>query len=158
MSDRSVILHADEIGIEMDQYGDQTLSFDKETEEQALIKTSDLPTKKPTPLYVYFLTVFAAIGGFLFGYDTGVISGAMILIKQEFNLSSFWQELVVSATIGTAILGALLGGFLNQRFGRKPMLVVSSMVFTVGAVIMGVAHSREVLLIGRLTVGFGIGN
>ncbi|KAJ7352883.1 hypothetical protein OS493_033149 [Desmophyllum pertusum] len=81
----------------------------------------------------------------------------MILIKQEFHLSSFWQELIVSATIGTAILGALIGGFLNQRFGRKPMLIVSAMVFTVGAVVMGVAHLREVLLVGRLVVGFGIG-
>ena len=158
MIDRSLILHVDETGNEMDQYNDQTHSFDKETEEQALIKSADLPTKQRTPLYVYFLTAFAAIGGFLFGYDTGVISGAMILIKQEFQLSSFWQELIVSATIGTAILGALLGGFLNQRLGRKPMLIASAMVFTVGAVIMGVAHSREVLLVGRLTVGFGIGN
>ena len=146
----------------MDQCNDQTysfaVSFDKETEQQALIKSSDLPTKQRTPLYVYFLTAFAAIGGFLFGYDTGVISGAMILIKEEFQLSYFWQELIVSATIGTAIPGALLGGVLNQRRGRKPMLIASAMVFTVGAVIMGVAHSREVLLVGRLTVGFGIGN
>lgn len=136
----------------------QSPSLDRETEHQALIKSSGPPTIQPTPLYVYFLTVFAAIGGFLFGYDTGVVSGAMILIKQEFHLSSFWQELIVSATIGTAILGALIGGFLNQRFGRKPMLIVSAMVFTVGAVVMGVAHLREVLLVGRLVVGFGIGN
>ena len=141
----------------MDEISDQAPSFGKEDEQQTLIQTSHLESKQKTPLYVYFLTVFAAIGGFLFGYDTGVISGAMILIKQEFDLSSFWQELIVSVTIGAAILGALLGGFLNQRLGRKPLLVASAMVFTVGAVVMAVANSREILLIGRLTVGFGIG-
>lgn len=157
MADRSLVLHVDQTGDVMDVNIDQAPSDDKESEQQALIQTSHLESKQTTPLYVYFLTVFAAIGGFLFGYDTGVISGAMILIKQEFDLSSFWQELIVSVTIGAAILGALLGGFLNQRLGRKPLLVASAMVFTVGAVVMGVAHSREILLVGRLTVGFGIG-
>lgn len=143
-------LEDDETGNEMEQ----SSSLGGETEQEALIKS---PSKQSTPRYVYVLTAFAAIGGFLFGYDTGVISGAMILIKDEFHLSSFWQELIVSVTIGTAILGALIGGFLNQWLGRKPMLITSAMVFTIGAVIMGVAHSREVLLVGRLTVGFGIG-
>lgn len=157
MADRSLVLHVDQTGDVMDVNIDQAPSDDKESEQQTLIQTSHLESKQTTPLYVYFLTVFAAIGGFLFGYDTGVISGAMILIKREFDLSSFWQELIVSVTIGAAILGALLGGFLNQQLGRKPLLVVSAMVFTVGAVVMGVAHSREILLVGRLTVGFGIG-
>ena len=53
----------------------------------------ELPHKRPT--YVYRLTFLAAIGGFLFGYDTGVVSGAMIIIRGEFDLNSFWQELVV---------------------------------------------------------------
>ena len=141
----------------MDENIDQTQPVHKKSEQQALIQTPYFESKQNTPFYVYFLTAFAAIGGFLFGYDTGVISGAMILIKEEFGLSSFWQELIVSVTIGAAILGALLGGFLNHRLGRKPLLGASAMVFTVGAVVMGVAHSREILLIGRLTVGFGIG-
>ena len=140
----------DETGDEMEQ----PLSVGNKTEQEALIKTS---MKEKAPLYVYFLTGFAAIGGFLFGYDTGVVSGAMILIKREFHLSYFWQELIVSVTIGTAIIGALLGGFLNQWFGRRPMLIASATVFTTGAVLMGIAQSRELLLFGRLTVGFGIG-
>ena len=50
-------------------------------------------------LYVYKLTFLAAIGGFLFGYDTGVVSGAMIIIREEFDLNSLWQELVVRGSI-----------------------------------------------------------
>ena len=156
-SNGSLVTHGHQTEDVMDENIDQTQPVRKKSEQQALIQTSHLESKQRTPFYVYFLTAFAAIGGFLFGYDTGVISGAMILIKEEFDLSSFWQELIVSVTIGAAILGALLGGFLNQRLGRKPLLVASALVFTVGAVVMGVAHSREILLIGRLTVGFGIG-
>lgn len=145
----------DELSDEMDQPEDISSKSKRKPEEEALIRITG---KERTPLYVYFLTAFAAIGGFLFGYDTGVISGAMILIKEEFQLSSFWQELVVSVTIGTAIVGAFFGGFLNQCFGRKPMLIASAMVFTAGAAIMGISHSREVLVLGRLTVGVGIGS
>ncbi|EDO46902.1 predicted protein [Nematostella vectensis] len=108
-------------------------------------------------LYVYMLTFFAAIGGFLFGYDTGVVSGAMILISEVFHLSDFWHELIVSGTIGTAIVGAVLGGILNDSLGRKPVLVLCSGVFTAGAVVMGVAGTKHVLLVGRLVIGLGIG-
>ena len=104
-----------------------------------------------------FMFLFAALGGFLFGYDTGVISGALILIKTEFHLTAFWQELIVSVTIATAILGALLGGVLNEQLGRKPVLFLSAAVCTAGAVIMAVARSKEVLLVGRFIVGIGIG-
>lgn len=112
---------------------------------------------KKTPLFVYVLTCFAAIGGFLFGYDTGVVSGAMILVRDKFQLSTVWQELVVSVTIGTAILGSILGGILNDLIGRKPILLVASTVFTAGAVVMAVANDKAVLLIGRMIVGIGVG-
>ena len=108
-------------------------------------------------VYVYILTLFAALGGFLFGYNTGVISGAMLLLKKRFDLNHTQQELVVSVTIGFAILGAISGGWFNDKFGRKPMLVVSSLIFTVAAIMMGTADTRRMLLIGRSTVGVAIG-
>ena len=94
----------------------------------------------------YICTVFAAVDSFAIGYNFAVVSGAMIVIKQEFHLPSFWQELLISVAIVTAILGALLGGFLNRRFGRKPVLLACAMVFTIGAVVEAVATSRNVLL------------
>ena len=107
--------------------------------------------------YLYLLTFFGALGGFLFGYDTGVISGAMIPLSSHFNLSTELQELVVSVTIAGAILGAFLSGFLNDRLGRRPVLLLGSFVFVVGAVVMGVAGHVVLLVIGRGTVGLGIG-
>ena len=91
------------------------------------------------------------------GYNFSVVSGAMILIKEEFHLSTFWQVLIVSVAIGTAIMGALLGGFMNQRCGRKPLLLACAMVLTIEAVVEAIATSRNVLLFSRLIVGFGIG-
>lgn len=59
-----------------------------------------LSHESSTPFFVYALTLLSAMGGFLFGYDTGVISGAMILLRDYFKLNSIWQELIVSVTVG----------------------------------------------------------
>jgi SP family myo-inositol transporter-like MFS transporter 13 len=108
-------------------------------------------------IYVYLLSTFAALGGFLFGYDTGVVSGAMLPLTEEFSLTDRWKEFLVSITIGTAIVGTVIGGVLNDKIGRRPVLLICSAVFTSGAVVMGVSNSKEVLLLGRGIVGFGIG-
>ncbi|XP_056101727.1 proton myo-inositol cotransporter-like [Rhinichthys klamathensis goyatoka] len=142
-------------------------------DERSLIKTpsnvqtnyqdNDVPTPTDqiqhatTPCFVYTLAFFSALGGFLFGYDTGVVSGAMLLLKREMNLSSLWQELLVSITVGAAAVSALAGGFLNGLFGRRICILLASFIFSAGGILLSVAHSKEVLLCGRLTVGLGIG-
>ncbi|XP_059083872.1 proton myo-inositol cotransporter-like isoform X2 [Tigriopus californicus] len=108
---------------------------------------------------LFALTFLSGIGGFLFGYDTGVISGAMLLIEEDPRIhpTTLWKELIVSATVGAALLCSLIGGPLCERWGRKPVILLSSGIFTVGALVMGIANSREVLLVGRIIVGAGIG-
>jgi sugar porter (SP) family MFS transporter len=107
--------------------------------------------------YVYIAAIFAAIGGLLFGYDTGVISGALIFIKQSFGLSIFQQELAVSSVlIGAAVL-AITGGSLSDRFGRRKMLLITSVVFIAGALVCAAAESIQILILGRVIVGAGIG-
>ncbi|KAK2858858.1 hypothetical protein Q5P01_003478 [Channa striata] len=110
-----------------------------------------------TPGFVYVLAVFSALGGFLFGYDTGVISGAMLLLKKELELSALWQELLISSTVAAAALSALLGGFLNGLFGRRVCILLASFFFTVGGIVLSTAPGKEVLLTGRLIVGVGLG-
>ena len=80
--------------------------------ETSSLRLDQLGNKQQTPRFVYVLTFFSAIGGFLFGYDTGVISGAMILLRDEFVLDLVWQEMVVSVTIAAAAFFALIGNFL----------------------------------------------
>lgn len=118
-----------------------------------------------TPLFVYVISFFSIIGGFLFGYDTGVIAGALLELEKDFQLDATKKELIVSVTVVAAALGALCGGPSNEKIGRKPTIMIASMTFVVGALLMGVAPtgggteswSWLVVLAGRFIVGLGIG-
>ncbi|XP_042323400.1 proton myo-inositol cotransporter [Sceloporus undulatus] len=110
-----------------------------------------------TPSFVYVVSAFSALGGFLFGYDTGVVSGALLLLKRELSLDAFWQELLVSSTVGAAALAALLGGPLNGRCGRRAAILLASFVFAAGAALLAAAPDKETLLGGRVVVGLAIG-
>ncbi|GLH14933.1 Proton myo-inositol cotransporter [Gryllus bimaculatus] len=122
------------------------------------VNSNEEPTKhRNGTSFIYVLTFLSTIGGFLFGYDTGVVSGAMLLIRDEFELTTEWHEAIVSVTIGAAWLFALIGGWLTDTMGRKPVILIASIVFTAGSVVMGLASVKEVLLAGRIIVGIGIG-
>nr|XP_023825132.1 proton myo-inositol cotransporter [Salvelinus alpinus] len=110
-----------------------------------------------TPGFVYVLAAFSALGGFLFGYDTGVISGAMLLLKREMNLSTLWQEVLISSTVAAAAVSAFAGGFLNGVFGRRVCILLASFIFTSGGIVLSAAPDKVVLLVGRLIVGLGLG-
>jgi len=113
--------------------------------------------KRDTLSFVYLLTFLSAIGGFLFGYDTGIISGAIVLLHEEFLLSAVWKEVIVSATMASAAVFSVLSGFSNDWFGRKRTIIVASLVFTAGALLLAGAWQRYVLIIGRFILGIGIG-
>ncbi|MCO5593981.1 hypothetical protein L7F22_048000 [Adiantum nelumboides] len=117
-----------------------------------------------TPLwsnrYIVKLTLAASIGALLFGYDTGVISGALLYIRDDFpavESSSLLQETIVSMAIAGAIVGAPLGGWINDRFGRKPATLLADAIFALGAVVMAAAPDPYVLIFGRVLVGLGVG-
>jgi SP family galactose:H+ symporter-like MFS transporter len=107
--------------------------------------------------FVFAAAAFAALGGLLFGYDTGVISGALIFIRTQFGLSTFQQELLVSIVLVGAAVGALSGGRLADVFGRRFMLMVTAVIFVTGALVCAAAPSLNILVFGRLIVGLGIG-
>ena len=113
--------------------------------------------EEKSTFYIYLLTFLSAIGGFLFGYDTGVVSGAMILLVPRFSLSTLWQEVIVSVTIATAAIFSIVGGAINNYYGRKPTILLASITFTIGALDLAFAANRIMLVIGRAVVGVGIG-
>ncbi|XP_048332652.2 inositol transporter 1 isoform X1 [Ziziphus jujuba] len=110
--------------------------------------------------YVLGLTVVAGIGGLLFGYDTGVISGALLYIKDDFEAvskSSFLQETIVSMALVGAMIGAAAGGWINDAFGRKKATLLADVVFALGSAVMAAAPNPYILILGRLLVGLGVG-
>jgi MFS transporter, SP family, galactose:H+ symporter len=124
--------------------------------------SSNLPSptntsSPPDGSFVYVVASIAALGGLLFGYDTGVISGAVIFIKKDFALTTFPQELVVSMVLLGATIGAFTGGRFADRFGRRVTLIGTSIVFIAGAIICASAPSFAILVAGRVVVGLGIG-
>ncbi|KAH8871768.1 Proton myo-inositol cotransporter [Schistosoma japonicum] len=103
------------------------------------------------------ITCLSALGGFLFGYDTGVISGAMIQLREHFNLSYAYQEIIVSISLLAAAIGCPVSAVLSDYIGRKIVIIIASVIFTIGAIVMGVSYDKISLLTGRLIVGLGIG-
>lgn len=122
-----------------------------------LKKKLSLSCAQNPPNIIYLMSVLSAMGGFLFGYDTGIVSGAMVFVKKTFNLNSLWQEIVVSITILGAWVLSLMAGGLSERYGRKTIILYASIIFTIGSIIMGFAWSKYILLFGRLIVGMAIG-
>lgn len=107
--------------------------------------------------FVYVAAAFAALGGLLFGYDTGVISGAELFFKNDFTLSTFALEVIVSGVLAGAAAGALAGGRLADVFGRRRLLIATAIIFAAGAILCAIASSAAMLIIGRIIVGIGIG-
>ena len=104
-----------------------------------------------------FLTGMAAIGGFLFGYDTGVISGAMLPMKRAFSLSPAQQEVVVSSTVLAAFFSSVVGGSMNNAWGRRKCILFAACVFVVGSLILFASWDYSTLVLGRIVLGIGIG-
>jgi MFS transporter, SP family, galactose:H+ symporter len=98
-----------------------------------------------------------ALGSFMFGFDTGVISGALLFIKEDFNLSSFEQSSVVSVLLLGAMAGALTAGTAADRIGRRKTLGLLGVIFTVGIAIAALANGYVMMLIGRVVLGLGVG-
>jgi sugar porter (SP) family MFS transporter len=104
---------------------------------------------------IYF---FGALGGLLFGYDTGVISGALLFIPNDFKLSPFVKGAVVAGLLLGAMIGAAGAGRLSDRLGRKKLIIAAGVIFTGGALLSALAPSVEVLIAGRVILGLAVGS
>jgi MFS transporter, SP family, sugar:H+ symporter len=104
---------------------------------------------------IYF---FGALGGLLFGYDTGVISGALLFIPDDFKLTPFLQGAIVSALLIGAMVGAAFAGRLSDRLGRRRLIIGAGVIFTAGAVLAALAPSVGVLIAARFLLGLAVGS
>lgn len=114
-------------------------------------------TQHKSSLYLIFIALTAAFGGFLFGYDTAVISGTISLVKTQFALTTVMEGWFVSSALVGCILGVTMAGEMSDRFGRKASLIVSGLLFCASAFGCALCGSHTELIIFRLIGGLGIG-
>jgi sugar porter (SP) family MFS transporter len=110
---------------------------------------------RPSGRIVY---VFGALGGLLFGYDTGVISGALLFIPKDFKLTPFLEGAIVAGLLLGAMVGAGCAGRLSDRLGRRRLIIIAAVVFTAGALLAALAPSVAVLVAARFVLGLAVGS
>ncbi|KAJ8098180.1 general substrate transporter [Lipomyces tetrasporus] len=110
-------------------------------------------------VFIWLVAGSAALGGFLFGYDSTVIAGVLVMIKDDLGamLSPSQQELITSIASVGAFVGALLAGLLLDKIGRKAVIGLGALVFAIGSILQGMAMTVRAITLGRFIVGLGIG-
>lgn len=114
-------------------------------------------TQARSSLYVLFLSIVAATSGFLFGFDTAVINGVLLFLRQQFQLSNLATEVAASALLLGCLLGAIGASFIGDQFGRRMSLLIAAILFAVSTVGAGLASTITIFSIGRLLGGLAIG-
>lgn len=106
---------------------------------------------------VVIIALVAAISGMLYGYDTGVISWALLQLTQDFNITEGWQQVIAASILLGAVAGALTCSWLSDLRGRRGTLLMLAVVFIVGALWCADAADSVMLSLGRLVLGFAVG-
>lgn len=107
--------------------------------------------------FVYVVACVAALGGLLFGYDIGIISGALLFIENDFPLTPFLTGVVVSSILIGAVFGAGTSGALGDKLGRRKMVLIAAVIFAAGAVGMALSPTIGVLIFFRIVTGLAVG-
>lgn len=108
-------------------------------------------------LWLYIIAAVASLGGLLSGFDTGVISGALLFINDTWPLDSLTKGWVVSSALVGAVLGAAANGILADIYGRKKIIIATAVIFALGSILCGFATSVSWLIAGRMILGLAIG-
>jgi len=113
--------------------------------------------KRPNPFYIITLSFIAAAGGYLFGFDFAVISGALPFLKTQFNLDVYWEGFATGTLALGAMAGCIAAGKIADKKGRKPGLLIAAAVFSVSSLMMALAPSRGLFITARFAAGIGVG-
>ena len=120
---------------------------------------SNPPLTQPhvNPGFIAKISSIAALGGVLYGYDMGIIAAAAIYVKKTFALSTLTEELVVSVVLIGAMIGALAGGSIADRIGRRTTLIYAGVIFIIGSILAPLSPNVAVLIVSRAIIGLGVG-
>ena len=115
-----------------------------------------MPRTYNTP-YILGISFISALGGYLFGFDFAVISGALPFLREQFALTAWWEGFLTGSLALGCIVGCLFAGNLADRYGRKPGLMIASLIFATSAIGMSQSPSLTVFIIMRFAAGIGVG-
>lgn len=147
----------------------QLVTDDLESDQNDLISPSDGSSSFverlgqrifPNPvIFMWFVSAFAAISGFLFGYDIGIIAGALLMMREAFQMTQGQEEAVVSLVLVGSIAGSLGAGIMNDKLGRWRSILISNVAFLLGSAVITFSplSTLAFVYIGRLIVGLAIG-
>ena len=105
----------------------------------------------------WLIYIFGALGGLLFGYDTGIIAGALLYINKDLGLTPTLQGVVVSSLLVGAMVGSIVAGPLADAIGRRRLVLIAALTFIVGAIGSALAPSAGVLILFRVVLGLAVG-
>ena len=107
--------------------------------------------------YILALSFISALGGYLFGFDFAVISGALPFLKVKFNLNEYWEGFATGSLALGAIVGCIAAGKIADKKGRKPGLLLAASVFCISSLLMAFAPNRDLFIASRFAAGIGVG-
>lgn len=107
--------------------------------------------------YIIGISFISALGGYLFGFDFAVISGALPFLQNQFGLDSYWEGFATGSLALGAIIGCLIAGKVSDRYGRKPGLLLAAVTFALSSLVMAFAADRDVFIVSRFVAGIGVG-
>jgi SP family galactose:H+ symporter-like MFS transporter len=108
-------------------------------------------------IWVFAISLLVGIGGILYGYDIGVVSGALLFIHKTIPMTNEQTGMIVGAVLGGGLIGTLIAGPLADKYGRRFMIATSSLVFIIGVGCILLAHSFQTMLLARILLGMGVG-
>lgn len=142
---------------------ERTLSIDATAGVENFKDAHSLDTIEDTKpgAFVWLCAAATGIGGMLFGYDTGVISGVLVTIGNALDnkpLSSSNKELITALCAAGALIGSIIAGITADKYGRKPAIWFASVLFTIGAIVQAASYTLAQMAVGRVLIGLGVGS
>jgi MFS transporter, SP family, xylose:H+ symportor len=107
--------------------------------------------------YILAISFISAMGGYLFGFDFAVISGALPFLKEQFAFNEYWEGFATASLALGCVVGCLIAGSLSDKYGRKPGLMLAALLFLISSLAMAFSTTREVFVFARFVAGIGVG-
>jgi sugar porter (SP) family MFS transporter len=107
--------------------------------------------------YIIAISFISALGGYLFGFDFAVISGALPFLQNQFQLDTYWEGFATGSLALGAIVGCLIAGTFSDKYGRRPALLLAAAVFLISSLAMAFSPGRDSFIFFRFCAGIGVG-